>query len=89
MSYFKRLHKALKGASTLPLTPFSKYILFSDCHRGDGSSNDNFLKNQTLFLAALRYYYNTSFTYIELGDGDELWENKNMKPILEIHNDIL
>lgn len=88
MSYFKRLHKALKGANTLPLTPSSKYVLFSDCHRGDGSSNDNFLKNQPLFLAALRHYYNTSFTYIELGDGDELWENKSMKPILEIHNDI-
>lgn len=88
MSYIKRLHKALKGANTLPLTYSSKYVLFSDCHRGDGSSNDNFLKNQPLFLAALRHYYNTAFTYIELGDGDELWENKSMKPILEIHNDI-
>lgn len=88
MSYLTRLRKAYEGALTLPLNLSSKYVLFSDCHRGDGSSNDNFLKNQTLYFAALRHYYNTAFTYIELGDGDELWENRNMKQIIEIHNEV-
>ena len=28
------------------------------------------------------------YTYIELGDGDELWENRNMKQIIEVHSNI-
>lgn len=28
------------------------------------------------------------FTYIELGDGDELWENRSMKQIIEAHGDV-
>ncbi len=88
MSYFTRLQKAYEGALTLPLKFSSKYVIFSDCHRGDGSSNDNFMKNQTLYLTALRHYYKSAFTYIELGDGDELWENRHMAQIIEIHEDV-
>lgn len=88
MSYFNRLQKAYEGTTTLPLHFSSKYVIISDCHRGDGSSNDNFLKNQTLYLAALRHYYQNAFTYIELGDGDELWENRHMEQIIEVHNDL-
>ena len=58
----------------------------SDCHRGDGTSNDNFLKNQNLYHAALEYDLQKGFTYIELGDGDELWENRSMQQIIEIHS---
>lgn len=50
MSYYSRLSKAFENALHLPLTPDSKYILMSDCHRGNGTSTDNFLKNQNLFL---------------------------------------
>lgn len=88
MTYYSRLQKAFEGALRLPLNDCSKYILFSDCHRGVGDSNDNFLPNQTLFLAALRHYFNAGYTYIELGDGDELWENRHVELILEIHNDV-
>lgn len=88
MNYYSRLRKAFEGALRLPLNTSSKYVLFSDCHRGNGTSNDNFLKNQTLYKAALQHYYKTGFTYIELGDGDELWENRRMKQIIEIHSDI-
>lgn len=87
MSYHSRLKKARKGAIRLPLGATSKYVLFSDCHRGTGNANDNFLKNNTLYIAALRHYYRTNYTYIELGDGDELWENKRMKAIIENHTD--
>lgn len=59
----------------------------SDCHRGVGNHGDNFLQNQNLFFAALKYYYERGFTYIELGDGDELWENRSLKRIIEIHSD--
>lgn len=60
----------------------------SDCHRGTGTSSDNFLKNQHLYFAALEHYYRQGFTYIELGDGDELWENRNMKTIIDIHSNV-
>lgn len=86
MGAYHRLSKAFKEAKVLPLSEECKYILISDCHRGNGTSADNFLKNQNLYFAALEYYYRKGFTYIELGDGDELWENRNMAQITEIHS---
>lgn len=55
--------------------PGSKYIIFSDQHRGDNSWADDFAHNQVLFFHALSDYLKKGYTYIELGDGDELWEN--------------
>lgn len=80
-----RLSHAFDNALLLPLHQCSKYVLFSDCHRRTGTANDNFLKNEYLYLAALHYYYHKGFTYLELGDGDELWENRSMRKIKEIH----
>lgn len=84
----RRLQKAFCHAPRLPLSKRSKYVLISDCHRGSGNSNDNFLKNQHLYFAALEYYYQQGYTYIELGDGDELWENRSIKNIMDIHSDV-
>ena len=88
MSYHSRLQKAFEGALRLPLNHDSKYVLFSDCHRGVGNSNDNFLKNQPLYTAALQHYFQTGFTYIELGDGDELWENRDFTAIIDAHSEV-
>lgn len=88
MSYQSRLDKAFRNALVLPMGDSYRYVLFSDCHRGNGTHSDNFLKNQHLYSAALTYYYRHGFTYIELGDGDELWENRNMEQIKEIHGDV-
>lgn len=88
MSAGSRLDRAFAGAPILPLTDCSRFVLFSDCHRGNGTSNDNFLKNQHLYLAALRHYYRQGYTYLELGDGDELWENRRISQIVEIHSSV-
>ncbi len=64
----------------------SKIILFSDCHRGDGSWSDDFAHNQNIFCHALNYYYKKGFTYIELGDGDELWKYQKFSDIREAHS---
>lgn len=88
MSYYTRLNKSFEGALRLPLNCSTKYVLISDCHRGAGTSNDNFLKNQNLYFAALQHYFKSGYTYIELGDGDELWENRRMEQIIESHGDI-
>lgn len=79
MSATDRLNRAFSQAPVLPLTLRSRYVLVSDCHRGVGTSSDNFLKNQHLYFAAMDHYYRNGFTYIELGDGEELWENRSLK----------
>ena len=84
----RRLDKSFRSAPVLALYPHTKVVLISDCHRGVGNTNDNFLKNQHLYFAALRYYYERGFVYIELGDGDELWENRSLAAIREIHSNV-
>lgn len=88
MSCTSRLTHAFQDAPVLPLGPCSRYVLISDCHRGNGTWGDNFLKNQNLYFTALKHYYSQGFTYIELGDGDELWENRRMSQIIELHNNV-
>lgn len=88
MSYYSRLSNAFKNAPVLPLNMCCRYAIISDCHRGSGNSNDNFLKNENLYFTALNHYYSQGFTYIELGDGDELWENRRMSQIIEVHNNV-
>lgn len=88
MSVYKRLSDVFASSEVLPFDNNSKIVLMSDCHRGDGNWNDNFLNNQNLFFAALTYYYKQRFTYIELGDGDELWENRSMNQIICMHSDV-
>lgn len=84
----KRLTKAFKNATRIPFDKNSKYIFFSDCHRGDDSVSDEFIRNQNIFLHALNYYYKEDYTYIEVGDGDELWEYKNFSVIRLAHTDV-
>lgn len=72
MSWYKRISNAFVDAPVIPYQKDSRFVFFSDCHRGVGNHNDNFLKNQNLYFAALKDYYERGFTYVELGDGDEL-----------------
>lgn len=88
MSCNNRLDRAFEDAHCLELTEDSKIVLISDCHRGTGTSNDNFLKNQNLYFAALKQYYHQGYIYIELGDGDELWENRSLNQIKDIHSNV-
>ena len=82
----KRLNQAYERALCLPIHMGSRIVLMSDCHRGVGNWGDNFQANQNLFFAALQYYNRRNFIYIELGDGDELWENRDLQEIVRIHS---
>jgi predicted phosphodiesterase len=62
--------------------------MMSDCHRGDGSWVDNFLHNQHLYYAALTHYFESGFTYFDLGDSEELWKFHNLEEISKIYIDI-
>ncbi len=84
----KRLDKAYKSAKVIDFDDDSKFILFSDCHRGDNSFADDFANNRNIYFHALKHYYNEGFHYCELGDGDELWENLSFDAILNAHKNV-
>ena len=86
--YEKRIDKAFKDAKVIKASEHGRIVFFSDCHRGCGTWNDSFLNNKILYQAALNYYWQQDFTYIEVGDGDELWENRRFGLIREIHSDV-
>lgn len=88
MSTESRLNKLFQTSPVVPYDCLSRFVIMSDCHRGVGNWGDNFLKNESIYSAALNFYYQNDFTYIELGDGDELWENRCMKEIITTHADI-
>lgn len=83
----KRLSHIFDSADRIPFDDSSRIILMSDCHRGDGSQADEFFNNENLYLSALDHYYREGYTYIEIGDGDELWENKKLSDIINAHPD--
>ncbi|MEL4106717.1 metallophosphoesterase [Oscillospiraceae bacterium WX1] len=84
----KRIDRVYRSARVIPFGAASSIVVMSDCHRGIGSWADDFTKNQTIYLAALKYYDRLGYTYIELGDGDELWENKRLEDIYAAHGDV-
>lgn len=83
-----RLDSAYKNAIKISFDDNSKFIFFSDCHRSDGSYADDFANNRNIFFHALSQYFKKGFHYIELGDGDELWENLFFKDVFESNKNI-
>ena len=81
MSVSSRLTEVFQSAQEIPFDDSARLIFFSDCHRGDNSWADNFSKNQSVYFSALEHYFNEGFTYFEIGDGDELYENKYFSDI--------
>ena len=51
-----------------------KFIVFSDHHKGNKDYGDDFANNEANYLAALDYYLLNKFSYINLGDAEELWK---------------
>lgn len=84
----KRLMNAYKNAKVEYFDVNSKYIFLSDCHRGDDSVSDEFSRNQNIFSRALEYYFANDYVYVEVGDGDELWEYPKFKHIRLAHSDV-
>ncbi len=84
----KRLDRAFKNAKIVDFDNDSKFILFSDCHRGDNSFADDFANNRNIYFHALKHYFLEGFQYIEIGDGDELWENLSFESIFYAHKNV-
>lgn len=83
-----RIQKAFNNADELLFGDLSRFAIISDCHRGYGDNPDNFAKNKNIYYAALSHYYKNGFTYIELGDGDELWANRDFGKIVETNSEV-
>ena len=81
----RRLSQVLETAKTIPFDDSSRFVFFSDLHRGDGSHSDSFLPNAGLFLNVLSHYERNGFSYVEVGDGDELWKGWPFEAIREAH----
>jgi len=88
MSVSQRLTHVFRNSETIVFHDSSKFIIFSDCHRGDNSWSDEFANNQNVYFHALNHYYDQGFTYIEAGDGEELWENYNFEDIRAAHDNV-
>jgi len=75
------LHKKIctgdkKKGPVIPLhTATQKFIIFSDQHKGAKDKADDFAFCEKNYVTALDYYFNSGFFFINLGDGEELWEN--------------
>lgn len=52
-----------------------KFIIFSDQHKGARNGADDFMAAEPNYLAALEHYDQLAFSFINLGDSEELWEN--------------
>ena len=82
------LSRLEKTGCCIDITDDSKIVLISDVHRGNGGYEDSLRLNENIYKAALNYYYKNGYTLIEVGDGDELWKNKNIKDIAYNYNDV-
>lgn len=66
----------------------AKFIIFSDQHKGAKDTADDFENNAFNYVSALRYYNHLGFTFINLGDAEELWKYK-MDRVLPAYKDVL
>ncbi len=72
----------------LMLDSESRIVFMSDCHRGNGGHGDDFAHNRIIFMHSLTWYRQEGFTYIEVGDGEELWENPDFSRIHWAYSDV-
>ena len=52
------------------------FIIFSDQHKGDKGWADDFKGCEQNYISALKYYREQNFSFINLGDSEELWKFK-------------
>jgi UDP-2,3-diacylglucosamine pyrophosphatase LpxH len=81
----KRLSELMDQSERVIFDNQSRLIFFSDIHRGDNTWADEFAQNQAVYSYALKHYLQEGFTYIEVGDGDELMKNGKAQSIHSAH----
>ena len=61
----RRIDKAAEEAEIIDAEMYPGIVFFSDCHRGCGTWNDSFLRNKTIYKAALNHYRKSGYAYVE------------------------
>lgn len=84
----KRMDMVMATAKEVSFDDNSRIVFFSDCHRGDNSGEDVFVPNKPLYMQALNHYWRQGYTYVEVGDGDELWSHWSFADIHRAHGDV-
>jgi UDP-2,3-diacylglucosamine pyrophosphatase LpxH len=69
-----RLSEVFRSAPVIPFDNRTPLVFFSDIHRGICGKTDPFIKNERMYYNVLKYYLETGYTYVELGDGDEMYK---------------
>lgn len=82
------INRILKEGKLVEFNDYSRIVIISDVHRGDGGYADSLRQNRNIYKAALGFYFQNGYTLIELGDGDELWKNKDCLDIAYNYKDI-
>jgi UDP-2,3-diacylglucosamine pyrophosphatase LpxH len=88
MANHKLLTRIFENAKRVEFSNHDRLVFFSDVHRGNNSWADEFARNELIYLFALQYYYDDKFTYVEVGDGDELLKFKFIEPIRIAHEEV-
>lgn len=83
-----RLNAVYQSARIIPFDDTSRFLFLSDLHRGNGSRVDAFKPNSALYLHMMQHYFERGFTYVEVGDGDELWQHHGMAPIKRAYSPV-
>jgi predicted phosphodiesterase len=73
--------------NTMRLDENSRFVIFSDHHKGAKDTADDFHPCEITYQTALDYYYENGFTLILLGDVEELWENP-IQPVMDSYENI-
>jgi hypothetical protein len=63
-----------RQAGPVTSTPASRFVIFSDHHKGGRDRADDFLPCEPSYLTALNFYFQENYTLIILGDAEELLE---------------
>jgi UDP-2,3-diacylglucosamine pyrophosphatase LpxH len=88
MGKHKRLAEVFDTSERIPFDDEDRIVFFSDLHRGNNSWADEFARNQIIYSYALQHYYDAGFTYVEVGDGDELLKFRDVETIRLAHEQI-
>lgn len=84
-SLLDRMYTNKKNDSIIPLDlENSRFIIFSDQHRGTRDLADDFRLAEKNYMAALDHYLAQGYTLVCLGDCEELWENEP-KPLMKFN----
>jgi predicted phosphodiesterase len=83
-----QLDKAFHLSPHLSFDDTTRLAFFSDAHRGVNNRDDFFAPNAGLFYHALSHYFHEAFTFVEVGDGDELWHNHSFADIRRTYSKI-